>query len=69
MEIERIDEHTRIAKDGSRQWTVKRRTEVDLWDILTDKGPVPKFLEGSFTTPSHAFDRIKNYVESQPKKV
>lgn len=68
MEFERIDEHTRVVTDGTRKWTVKRRSEVDLWDIFPEKGPVPKYLEGAYTTHVFAFDRIKNYVAQTQKK-
>lgn len=58
--MERVDENTRVV-NGSQKFTVNRRSGVDLWDIRTERGPVPRVLEGAFTTPNHAFDAIKNY--------
>lgn len=68
VEFERIDEHNRVASYNGQRWFVRRLEHVDLWQIKTEKGPVPQYLDGQFTAPSYAYDRIKNYVEAYKKK-
>ncbi len=67
MTFERIDEHTREFSFDKYKFVVKRRNEVDLWDIKTVSGPVPKYLDGSYTTAEHAKNRIVDYIAQKKK--
>lgn len=67
MTFERIDEHTREFVEDKNKYIVKRRTEVDLWDIKTTAGPVPKYLDGAYTTAEHARNRIVDYLNLKKK--
>lgn len=64
---ERIDENTRMASNGTQKWFIKRVDGVDLWEIKTEKGPLPKQLEGRFTDPIYAYSQISNYAELKAK--
>lgn len=65
---ERIDERTRKATVGTQSWFIKRLEGVDLWEIKTEKGPVPKFLEGRYTDPNYAYTRIDSYIAQKNKE-
>ena len=64
---ERIDENTRVASNGTQKWFIKRVAGFDLWEIKTEKGALPKILEGHFTDPSFAYSRIESYSEQKMK--
>lgn len=67
MIMERVDEHTRTVTTPHMKYTIKRLEGIDLWTIKTEKGPVPRFLEGSYTTPQFAHTKIIDYVNSKEK--
>ena len=67
MTFERIDEDTREFVEDKVKFTVKRRSEVDLWDIKTVSGPVPRYLDGAYTTAEHAKNRIVDYLAQKKK--
>jgi hypothetical protein len=65
IEMERIDENTRVVLSETGKVFINRDSRGhDLWTISFEKGPVNKVLEGSYTSPQNAFERIKNYLEN-----
>ncbi len=67
MTFERIDENTREFTDDKTKYIVKRRSEVDLWDIKPAVGALPLYLHGAYTTAEHARNRIIDYIASKKK--
>lgn len=66
--MERVDENTRAVSNGVQTWNVKRVDGRDLWEIRTERGPVPKMLEGLFTDPNYAKQAIENYSSTKKMK-
>lgn len=66
--MERVDENTRAVSNGTQKWFVKRVNGLDLWEIKTDKGPVPRALEGMYTDPNYAKQAVENYVSLRKPK-
>ena len=68
MLMERVNENERvITSDDYHKVYVRRIEGVDLWEIHTEKGAVPKVLNGRYTSPVYAFDAVKNYLDSTRK--
>lgn len=59
--FERLDENERTATRGKRRLLVVRVENGDLWRIKSDRGVLPKEMQGSFTSPSNAYAAISNY--------
>jgi hypothetical protein len=68
IEMERVDENRRVVLSDSANIYIDRVEGVDLWEIKFEKGPLNKELEGRFTTPVNAFEKIKNYLETNPHR-
>lgn len=66
--MERVDENTRSISNGTQKWNVKRVNGLDLWEIHTERGPVPRMLEGLFTDPNYAKQAVENYSNSKKTK-
>lgn len=63
--MERVDENTRVVLSDTGKIYINRSPNGhDLWSVSFEKGPLNKVLEGFYTTPSAAFERVKNYLES-----
>lgn len=68
--MERIDENTRVVTSDTDEIYIKRNTNgTDLWHIAVPSGALHKTLEGQYTTPTAAYDRVKNYLESNVNRL
>ena len=52
----------RVVEVEDRSFKVHQKNPYALWYIQTDRGPVPKALEGSFTSPHEAEKALKRYM-------
>lgn len=68
--MERIDENLRVVLSDSGKVFINRNTNgTDLWFITFERGEVNKVLEGQYTTPTNAFEAVKNYLETNPNRI
>jgi hypothetical protein len=59
-----IEENKRTVKTEKSSYAIILDRSRSLWSIKPESGPLPKILEGEWTTPHFALTAISNYLDS-----
>lgn len=63
MDIQ-IEENRRVVTAGKSAFNIDLDRRSGLWSIKTSEGPLPRDLDGRYTTPAAASLAIKNYLDN-----
>lgn len=58
----------RVVEEDGRKFRVIADGQYALWTIQWDSGPVPKVLDGQFTSPDEANNALKAYLSAKKTK-